>query len=53
MVIGVPMVLGSEVVPIVLTGCGDFEIFGMGITAGSQSALVLGSRCVGIRGNEG
>ena len=32
-VIGVPMVLGSEIVPIVLTGCGVFEVFGMGITA--------------------
>ena len=32
-VIGVPMVLGREIVPIVLTGCGEFEVFGMGITA--------------------
>ena len=40
-----PYGIGSEVVPIVLTGCGEFEVFGMGITAVSQSALVLGSRC--------
>ena len=31
MVTGAPMVSVSEIVPIVLTGCGVFGVFGMGI----------------------